>query len=208
LKIQTLVEGQGDEAAVPVLLRRLQRECQAFDLSFGHPIRRHRSELVNEEPLRRAIRAALQRDEGCSGILLIFDGDLDCPRDLAPRIQSWARAEAGHIPCEVVIAYREYESWFLASLDSLRGHRGIRGDALPHPDPESMRGAKARLTSAKEGDRSYSETKDQPAFTARFDLAAAYRSCRSFRRMVRAFGLLAAAAGAEIGDWPPPSWLA
>jgi|GEM_PF-1533454 len=53
----------------------------------------------------------------------------------------------------------------------------------------------------------YVEPVDQPALTALFDLAAAYRSCRSFRRMVRAFGLLASAAGAEIGDWPPPAWL-
>ncbi|MEA2599886.1 MAG: hypothetical protein QOF89_878 [Acidobacteriota bacterium] len=55
--------------------------------------------------------------------------------------------------------------------------------------------------------RSYGETLDQPALTALFDLAAAHRSCRSFQRMVRAFGLLAAAAGAEIGEWPPASWL-
>jgi hypothetical protein len=53
----------------------------------------------------------------------------------------------------------------------------------------------------------YSETRDQPALTALFDLAAAHRSCRSFRRMVRAFGLLASAAGVEIGEWPPASWL-
>jgi hypothetical protein len=25
--------------------------------------------------------------------------------------------------------------------------------------------------------------------------------------MVRAFGLLASAAGSDIGDWPPPAWL-
>ena len=54
--------------------------------------------------------------------------------------------------------------------------------------------------------RTYTETQDQPALTALFDLAAAYRSCRSFRRMVRAFGLLAASAGVEISSWPPPSW--
>jgi hypothetical protein len=206
LKIQILVEGQGDKAAVPILLRRLQQECGAFGVSFGHPIRRYRSELVNESTLRQAARMALRREEGCAGILLIFDGDTDCPRELAPRIQDWARAEAGPIPCEVVITYREYEAWFLGSLESLRGRCGIRGDALSHPNPESMRGAKARLTAAMEGSRSYSETKDQPALTAIFDLAAAYRSCRSFRRMVHAFGRLAAAAGAELGEWPPSTW--
>jgi hypothetical protein len=148
----------------------------------------------------------MRRANGCDGILILFDGDTDCPRELAPKVAAWARSEAGTVPCEVVIPHHEYEAWFLGAIESLRGQRGIREDAVSHPAPESMRGAKAKLQAYMEG-RSYGETKDQPALTALFDLAAAHRSCRSFRRMVRAFGLLAAAAGAEIGEWPPPAWL-
>ncbi|HEX6902802.1 MAG TPA: DUF4276 family protein [Thermoanaerobaculia bacterium] len=206
--IQTLVEGQGDEQALPVLLRRLQQESGAFHLHFDHPIRRRRSDFGRETTLRAAIRLALNRERGCEGILIVFDSDLDCPKELADRIRFWVQTETRGKPCEVVMAHREYEAWFLASLESLRGHRGIRTDARAHPRPESVRGAKEKLQAAMvRGRDTYVERTDQPALTALFDLAAAYRSCRSFRRMVRAFGLLASAAGAEVGDWPPPAWL-
>jgi uncharacterized protein DUF4276 len=204
LIIQTLVEGEGEERAVPLLLRRFREVSGAFSVDFGRPIRKHRSELVNESPLRRAVQVALRQERGCDGILILFDADKDCPKDLVVRVQAWARAEAGRTPCEVVIAHREYEAWFLGSLESLRDRRNVRPDAVSHTDPESMRGAKGKLQSSML--RPYSETVDQPALTALFDLAAAHRTCRSFRRMAHAFGLLAAAAGAELGEWPPSTW--
>jgi hypothetical protein len=206
LILQIIVEGQGDERALPVLLRRLQEESRAFGLRFDRPIRKKRSELVNESTMRRAVRLALKQEQGCDAILIVFDGDRDCPKTLAPRVQAWAGDEAGRIPCEVVIAYREYEAWFLGSLESLRGRRDIREDAASHSNPESVRGAKEKLRASMGRGGGYTELADQPALTALFDLAAAHRSCRSFRRMVRAFGLLAAGAGMEIGPWPPPSW--
>ena len=30
----------------------------------------------------------------------------------------------------VAVAVREYEAWFLAAIESLRGHGGVSGDAL------------------------------------------------------------------------------
>lgn len=45
---------------------------------------------------------------------------------------------------------------------------------------------------------SYSLTVDQPAMTAHLDLQSAYRRCRSFRKLVRAFGALAAALASPL----------
>lgn len=207
MRIQAIVEGHGEVAAMPVLLRRLQDASGAFDVHFLPPIRAPRTELVQEGSLRRLIRRtlALRTPEG---LLVLLDADDACPRDLAPRIQSWASEEAGDVSCAVVLANREYEAWFLASLRSLRGSRGIRDDAETHPDPESVRGTKERLTGCMEPGRTYSETRDQAALSALFDLAAAYRSCRSFRRLVRAFGIVASGAGASLQEWPPSSWIA
>jgi hypothetical protein len=204
VRIQPIVEGAGETEALPALLRRLQEVSGAYTLTFKRPLRRKRSELVDEEPLRNAIGLALR--QGCEGILILFDSDKDCPKEIAPRVQAWARAEAPHIPCEVVLAHCEYEAWFLGSLESLRGHRRIRTDAVSLADPESIRGAKERLRAlATSG--TYNPTRDQAPLTALFDLAAAHRNCRSFRRMVHAFGLLAEGAGIPLTDWPPPSWL-
>jgi hypothetical protein len=206
LIIQTLVEGKGDEESIPILLRRLSEVSGASSLTFARPIRRHRSELVSEPQLRRAIQVALRQERGCDGILILFDSDKQCPKGLAPKLTAWAADETRGIPCEVVIAHCEFEAWFLGALESLRGRRGILTEAMSVPEPEEVRGAKEKLSGSMEPGRIYKETLDQPALTALFDLAAAHRSCRSFRRMVRAFGLLAAGAGVEISHWPPPSW--
>jgi hypothetical protein len=104
------------------------------------------------------------------------------------------------------MAYREYEAWFLATIESLRGKRGIRPDADSHPNPEEPKGAKGQLELRMHPGRSYSETADQPALSAMFDMALAYRRCRSFRRLVKAFGLLAAGVGVVLDKWPPPAW--
>jgi hypothetical protein len=83
--------------------------------------------------------------ENCAGILVLFDADDDCPRELAPTLECWAREAAGGRPCAVVMAKREYEAWFLASIEGLRGRRGVLPDATSHPDPESPRDAKGKL---------------------------------------------------------------
>ena len=207
MNIQPIVEGHGEVAAVPVLLRRLREVAQTYPLEINAPIRRHRSDFFNEVEVRRAVRLAL-RQEDCDAILLLFDGDGDddCPLNQAPQILGWAQADAAEKPCFVVMAYREYEAWFLASIESLRGCRGIRQDAQSHPEPEVPRGAKGQLEDRMEAGRSYHETADQPALTASFDMERAYRQCRSFRHLVDVFGRVLQAFQLVPQAWPPPAW--
>ena len=203
MNIQPVVEGHGDVGAVPVLLRRLVEEAQAWDVGVNRPIRRNRSQLIQRTELEKTVRLArLQPD--CDGILILFDGDDDCPAELGPMVQGWAADVSGGVPCEVVMAHREYEAWFLAAIESLRGVRGIRPDAQPHPNPETPRGAKEQLEARMRA--SYIETTDQPAFSAQFSLTAAYSRCRSFRKLAKSFGVLLRATGQAIEDWPPVAW--
>jgi hypothetical protein len=208
MTIQPIVEGHGEVAAVPVLLRRLRDLALIHPLEVNAPIRRHCTDFFEEAELRKAVRLALKQE--CDGILLIVDGDRDndCPKDQAPEILAWAKDEAGTKPCAVVMAYREYEAWFLASIESLRGKRSIRQDAESHPNPEVPKGAKEQLEDRMEAGSSYQETADQPALSAQFDMEPTYRKCRSFRHLVKVFGELATAGGAELGGaWPPAEWL-
>jgi len=142
----------------------------------------------------------------CAAVLILFDSDDDCPKELAPLVQKWAAEEAHERPCAVVVAHREYEAWFLAAIESLRGKQGILPDAMSHPDPERPRDAKGELEARMPPGRSYSETADQAALTAQFDMAAAYARCRSFRRMISAFGTLAVRLGVTLPQWPAASW--
>ena len=193
MKIQPIVEGHGEVEAFPVLLRRLRDQAQAWDLDVGKPIRQKRTELVRQDAVARAVEVALLHPQ-CAGVLILFDADDDCPAELGPTVQQWAEtAAAGRAPCAVVMAKYEYEAWFLATLDP------------PYADPEGVRGAKeelARRLSAK-----YSPTVDQAALSAALDLALAHQRCRSFRRLVHAFGVLAASMGIAADPWPPASWV-
>lgn len=206
MTIQPIVEGDGEMEAVPALLRRLLAEGQVTGVQVDKPIKRPRNQLVREEVLARMVRVALLRPE-CGAVLIILDGNTDCPKTLGPVLQGWAAAAAGRVPCAVVLAHREYEAWFLASLESLRGRRGIRPDAEAHPDPEEPRDAKGELDVRMEPGRAYHPTVDQPALTALFDMAQAYSRSRSFRRMVRAVGSLVAATGIPPVAWPPAGWV-
>ena len=205
MRIQPIVEGFGEVQAVPVLLRRLRDTASAFVVDISSPIRKKRHELVHQDLLRKAVRLALLQPE-CRAVLIIFDSDDDCPGELAPRLLEWARQEAGSVPCAVVMAAREYEAWFLATIESLRGKRGIRTDAISHANPEIPRGAKEQLEQLMERGRSYIETADQAALSAQFDMRPAYRRCRSFRHLVTAFGQLVRAMGCLATEWPPRAW--
>ena len=205
MKIQPIVEGHGEVSAVPILLRRLRCEARAWGVEIAKPHRRSRSELVNQETLQNAIRVAALTED-CAGILVIFDADDDCPMELAPDLDGWARAVAGAVPCPVVMANREYEAWFLASIESLRGQSGVREDAKSFPEPEGPRNAKDRLKRQMLRKR-YSPATDQATLTAQFDLASAWRGCRSFRKLVSAVGTLFRASGARLDAWPPEDWI-
>ena len=205
MNIQPIVEGHGEVAAVPVLLRRFIAEAQAWRVKIGRPIRRSRGQLVQQAQLEQAVNLALHK-KGCDAILIMFDGDTDCPAELGPRVHRWATVAAGDVPCEVVLPHREYEAWFLAAIESLRGARGMRLDAPLHPEPEAPRGAKEQLEARMHSGKSYLETAHQPAFSEQFSMEAAYARCRSFRKLTTSFGDLLCAMGQVVDPWPPASW--
>jgi Domain of unknown function (DUF4276) len=101
------------------------------------------------------------------------------------------RPEQNLVPVgvEIVVAYHEYESWFLAAADSLRAHPAVRNDAVAPSNPEGRRDAKGELEKLML--ESYQETRHQPKFSALIDLKTAGNNSRSFRRLVHAVKTLA-----------------
>ncbi len=206
MKLYPIVEGHGEVTAVPVLLRRLLWEqAQCFGVSVGMPIRRSQSEFRREAKVHAAVRLALSQPE-CAGILLLFDGEDDCPVELAAQVQEWARQAAGAVPCAVVIAYREYETWFLAAIESLRGRCRISNDAVAPPNPESKRNAKGSLEAFMPVGVSYAETIHQEKLSAVFDMALAHQRNRSFRKLTKTIGDILLDLGQPLPAWPPAGW--
>ncbi len=101
--IQPIVEGHGEVSALPVLLRRLLADLGIYGVSVGAPIRQTRSALLSEATFRRSVQLAQLRPE-VSGILVVFDLDDDCARDIVPRLLAWARLEASALPLGVALA--------------------------------------------------------------------------------------------------------
>ncbi len=180
-----IVEGHSEVQSVPVLLRRLLAEREQYEVKVVRPVRVGRYKVVRPGELERACELARRRPEGCDAILLLLDADDDCPKEIAPDLLRRATSASAGLPAAVVLAKTEFEAWFLGSLESLRGVRGIAETAVSPENPEDIRGAKAYLSRQMTGGRTYVEVDDQPALADRFDLQLARQRCPSFGKFVR-----------------------
>lgn len=190
IPIVTIVEGEGEVAAVPVLLRRLAAEWHPTTPTAVlplPPIRVRRDRFLNrEEEFRRQLLLAAAKSGENGWILIILDADDDCPATLGKEIQQRARQYIPHRRLSVVLPMHEYEAWFLASASSLQGTRGFQVGAKERIDPEGIRNIKGWMSSHMGGsDQAYKEVRDQPAFTARIDLRLAHQNSRSFRKLCK-----------------------
>ena len=181
-KIVAIVEGDGEVKAVPALIRRIHEKVSpGSPLDVDRPIRVRRNRILKDGELERYLDLAANRADTDGGILVLLDANGDCPAKLGPVIQQRAHAAHPDLRIEVVLANCEYESWFIAAIDSLKGKRNISASATVPQDPESIRGAKEWLQNWMGG--TYSPTADQTALTVLFDMGLARRRSRSFAKM-------------------------
>ena len=178
-----IVEGHGEVRSVPIILRRLAAEVELYQVRIASPIRIPRDRFVREGEAERAVELAARHLGGAGGIVIVMDADDDLPCELGPRLLARASARRSDVPIAVILAKCELEAWFLASIESLRGQRGVRESAAAPSDPESIRGAKGMLSRLMSG--RYSEVTDQAAFAAKFDLEVARGRSPSFSKLSR-----------------------
>ena len=188
INISSIVEGDGEVHAVPVLLRRLRDEWSTLPHHVEPlpPIRVHRDRFLNrEEEFRKKLLLAAAKCGDQGWILIILDADDDCPVDLANDVYQRAIQHVSHRRVSVIAANREYEAWFIAAAPSLDGKRGFQlPPDTPVIDAETPRDAKGWIGRKMAGGN-YSEVLDQPAFTASFSLQMAHDNSRSFRKLCK-----------------------
>lgn len=186
IQLVSIVEGQGEVEAIPILVRRIAREIEPGLLVQTHPpFRVPRSKLIKPGVLEHYVDVAARRAGRAGVILIVLDSDDDCPAELGPQLLSRTQPTRGGFATSVCLAHREFEAWFLAAAESLRGQRGLVEDLVGPSDPEAKRDAKGWLSAQMEEGRSYAPTLDQPALASLLDIAAARRRSRSFDRFCR-----------------------
>ena len=185
LKIGCIVEGQGDVAAVPVLIRRIAAQrYPELVIDIPRPIRVNRNQVVRPDKLEQEVELAAQKISGKGVIFILLDSDDDCPAELGPSLLQRVSQVFRNVPIAVVLAKYEFESWFLAAAESLRGIRGLKSNINPPNNPEAIRGAKEWFHQRMQSGKTYRETSDQPAFAALFDIEQA-RQADSFDKCYR-----------------------
>jgi hypothetical protein len=182
VQIASLVEGDGEIEALPVLLRRVVREINSSIIpvvprAFRHPA----GSIERLGGLERALSAVADRYPGHS-IIVMMDCDDDCPKELGPKMALRAKRARPDLYISLILAHREYESWFLAAAESLAGKRNLDPDLAAPENPENIRDAKGWLSQHVRGNGRYSPTQDQAALSQLFDLERARMRSRSFRK--------------------------
>lgn len=178
--IAMLVEGHGETEAMPILIRRLLQDQNIYDIKIAKPVRLARGRFLKEDWLNRsAAFASIKCEDKAYGLLVVFDADDDCPVEAAEECFKMLDDKRN---VGVIVAHHEFEAWFLASLSSLQGKRGISEEAHFDGDPDEVKNPKRVISRHMLGSRTYIETVDQAPLAQWMSLELAERS-RSFRKL-------------------------
>lgn len=185
MRVACIVEGSGEVAALPILLRRFPEwRGPEMYVDVQAPIRVKRDRfLQKQEEFSRYLLLASSKCGDGGWVLVLLDADDDCPAALGAETLARAKEIIPDRSVSVVLANREYEAWFIGAATSLEGKHGLElraGDA--DCDAEVPRDAKGWLTERMNG-RAYGPVADQSAFSAQMDLELAFARCRSFRKL-------------------------
>ena len=116
--------------------------------------------------------------------LLAPEDDCRTAGPLGPLLLDKARAARADLDTACVIAHVMYETWFVASAESLGNYLTLRpGDAIP-VDVDSTGWGKGWIKQRIRGGK-YSETADQAALTSAINLRLCRRRSRSFDKLCR-----------------------
>ncbi|AVT01669.1 DUF4276 family protein [Paracidovorax avenae] len=186
IPIASIVEGDSEVIALPILLRRLAGELEpAVAVQPLPPIRVRRDRFIQrEDEFRKQLLLAAAKSGEHGWILVVLDADDDCPAQLGQQLLARAQKYVPHRRISVVLANREFEAWFIAAASSLQGARGFAVEVDELVEAEIPRDAKGWMRRHMKGGV-YREILDQPAFAARIDLQQAQDNSRSFRKLCK-----------------------
>lgn len=186
--LTSIVEGEGEVSAFRVLLQRLGPHiAPAVPLDVRRPHRLPKSKMQNRRgELEKAARIALSGLGEEARLIVLIDADDDCPAELSPELLNRELSWVSPVQAAVVIAKLEYESWFLASAESLSGKRTLSADLKSPNNPEAApRDAKGWLSKRMAPHKIYKSTHDQAPLSAALDIELVRSRSASFDKLCR-----------------------
>jgi hypothetical protein len=203
-KIVPIVEGEGDIEAVPILLRYVLHELLHKNTwNVIHPKKAHSLPALHKKLGKYLHYCEIEED--AQAILILLDLDDGCPAVEAQSLANDICALSPKLPVAIVFAHREYEAWFLASVEMMaqaqeRGRQYHFSQAFlqnptPPSDVESIRDAKGWISRQMIPGYRYKETSHQPSMTTLIDFNLATQRSRSLRRLLYAVEFLVQHAG-------------
>ena len=92
-RIEAIVEGQGEELAVPTLIQRVALELfPEVQIVTPRPIRVARNRITRSDELKKYITMAADSTKHSDGILVLLDANGDCPMKLGSKLLAMAQA--------------------------------------------------------------------------------------------------------------------
>ncbi len=169
--IGLVVEGPGDAAALPVLLRSFFHERGEYRDILGKPISCNgRDKALAPRGLEGFVAAAAARP-GCNAVLVVLDGESDLVCKLGPELLGRVEAVT-HLNVGICLAEHTFEDWIYASAETL--DLDLEYDSGKH-GLGVIRQALRPLT--------YAKPTWQPRLTARMDLKLAASRSMSLARL-------------------------
>lgn len=166
-----VVEGQGDVAALPVLLRLWLKERGHYRDILGKPVSCNgRDKAFAHRGLEGFVGVAAARP-GCKAVLVVLDGESDPVCQLGPKLSRRIKTVT-RVPVSICLAEQKFEDWIYASAETLDLdlQYGLHRQGLG-----SIVGALRPST--------YAKPTWQPRLTARMDIKLAASRSMSLTRL-------------------------
>ena len=185
-RLLTIVEGDGDVRAAPILIRRILEKNGIFDVKLLPAQRRGEYPSVKKH-FDTCFMAAIKE---ISPILWIMDFDskgYDCPYQEAEQLLSRAQALHPNWPLKIAFLIKEYEVLFLYDEKATRAVFPDIPKQVEFPkNPQEIRGAKEWISDKRPSGMAYKETVHQAKITAHLDLDLLLERSKDFAHIERA----------------------
>jgi hypothetical protein len=175
--IYLLCEGHGEPLALSNLVTRLWTDLQLPHIPIRTPAIRYPG-ISSERGLNKAL-SIIRNRSAISGLLVVADQEDICPKTSGPAMSMVLSDACLPFPASYHVMYREYETLFLPSLQTMAGkaliddrgikRKGIREGAIFVGNPEANRDAKGIISDFMQDGRRYKPTLDQLPLTRMID---------------------------------------